>query len=79
MIVALAIIIICCAGALFAQYRAQRHELELLGSASRIRGLADRIAILEAHKIAEFDSTAFDDLKTKVEALRFAQGLRSVR
>lgn len=64
---------------LFAQFRAHRHTIELRGNVSAFDALSARVSGLEELRHQQFDQAAFDDLKTKVEALRFGQGLRSSR
>lgn len=69
-------LLIVCAAALLAQYRAQEHEITLRGRYNDLDALDSRISALEEAKSSQFDPKAFEDLKTKVEALRISQGLK---
>lgn len=76
MIWALLCIAIICAALLFAQRQEHRHQRVLRCDVEMLASLRERIDVLEAAKLVQFDSAAFEDLKTKVEAFRMAQGLR---
>jgi predicted Holliday junction resolvase-like endonuclease len=76
-------LVIIAAAALIAQNRAQVHELQMKGANQDFKALFDglrslsfRVAALEEPKASEYDHKAFEDIKSKVEALRIAQGLK---
>ena len=75
----LGMVALICASVLFAQYRHQLHASYTDKESNYIAELDLRISALEKQSKEKFDAAAFDDLKSKVEALRLAQGLRSTR
>jgi hypothetical protein len=68
-----------CASLLFAQYRHHEHESILKAGHTRLDKLEIRLANMEIKKNDAFNKAEFEELKTKVEALRIASGLRVVR
>lgn len=76
--IALSVAIICTAG-LIAQYRAQEHDRDMQAERSLLYKVESRVSELERRKGQEFDKAAFEELKSKVEGLRFAQGLKGAR
>lgn len=69
-------LIAVCGSALFAQWRAQEHELKQSGYQSLLHKVEERVSLLESRK-TDFDSAAFEDLKNKVEVMKMAHGLGS--
>lgn len=70
---------IICLAALYAQYRAQEHERTMQADLGAVQSLASRVDALEARQVFQFDPKAFDELKSTVDTLRIAQGLRGSR
>lgn len=75
----LACVVAICATALIAIHQWQKHEIEMVTGMSHLKGVQVRLASLESARAIQYDHAAFEDLKTKVEALRLAQGLRGSR
>lgn len=70
------IVLMVCVTLLIAQDRAQKHERMNSSELSVLSGLMGRIAALEAARAESYDPAAFEELKSKVEALRIAQGFK---
>lgn len=77
--IAIAITVILVGAALFAQNQAHNHQRSLRWDRSLVTNLRERVCILESARAQHFDPAAFEDLKNKVETLRFGNGLRSSR
>lgn len=71
----IAAITLILAACLFAQWRAQKHELAVRGNRAWQVNLAQRLTMLEQKASESYDPAAFEDLKNKVEALRLAKGM----
>lgn len=67
---------IFCTTFLYAQHQQHAHERLTRFETHRLSLLTDRVSALEDAQSDHFDAKAFEDLRSKVEALRIAQGLR---
>lgn len=76
--IALSILIVCLSALLW-QARAQAHETNMRASESRIHGIESRLSVLEKQHAQAYDHAAFEELKSRVEGMRIAQGLRGTR
>lgn len=77
--IAIAITVILAGSSLFAQHQAHQNRRDMRWDRSLVTNLRERICILESERARHFDAAAFEDLKNKVEAMRFGNGLRSQR
>ena len=68
---------IVCVSLLIAQHFDHKHKHQTTADTGRLEEINKRLAALEGKEAKAFDQAAFDDLKSKVEALRIAQGMRS--
>jgi hypothetical protein len=69
-------IIIMCLTALVYQRQKHVHELDLNFHKKDLDSLVARIEQLEVIRTQEVDQRAFQELQSKVDALRLAQGLK---
>lgn len=67
------VVSIVCMTAIVALRMHQEHELTLKAGHSRLDQLEKRVSDVEH---SHFDLSAFNDLQSKVEAMRLAQGIR---
>ncbi len=65
-----------CFTCIVAQLLHQRHQRNTQTDSERLELIEGRVCELEAARKTAFDSVAFEEIKTKVEALRIGQGLR---
>lgn len=73
--IALSVAIICATG-LIAQFRHQGHQRDMQAEGSLLHKVEARVSALERMQASKYDHAAFEDLKSKVEAMRIAQGMR---
>lgn len=67
---------IVCLTLLLVQQSHQKHQQDMRVGLSSVDVLLARMASLEQAKATQYSHAAFEDLKTKVESLRLAQGLK---
>jgi hypothetical protein len=73
--IALALIVVSIAG-LIAQWRSQQHEHAMTYGEGLLHRVEQRVSELERRKAQDFNRAEFEELKSKVEALRIGQGLK---
>ena len=78
MIVVFCVIIVCLT-ALVWQAKQNQHVIQVKGQAELISALSDRVSALEQQRASHYDHAAFEDLKSKVEAMRIVQGMKGMR
>jgi len=70
------VMVITSATCLFAQYRHQIHELRIKHGSDLWHELLRRIEFVEKIKASDFNKDEFEELKSKVDALRISIGIR---
>lgn len=75
----IAAVVIVCASALVGLHMQHLHAQTMAGDAEELKRLGDRLLLVESQGKQKYDHAAFEDLKSKVEALRLAQGLKGSR
>lgn len=69
-------ILAICLTLLLAQHRSQQHARVMQAEERLLHKIETRVSALERMKQESYSHAAFEDLKSKVEALRLAQGLK---
>ena len=67
---------IVCLTALIAQHFHHSHQRDMQAERSLLHKVEQRVSAIERKGSERFDPAAFEDLMTKVEALRVAQGFK---
>ena len=65
-----------CLTILTLQHQHHEHQRVMQAEHNLLHKVEERVSALERRKQSEYSHEAFEDLKSKVDALRIAQGLR---
>lgn len=77
--IAVACVAIICAAVLFAQHREHTYKLEAVWTANQLQRFIERIEALEYAQTNQYDHKAFEALRSDLDAVRLAVGIKGKR